>query len=109
MLHPRFELKRAATPSGAADALTRIKEALAEPGRIQCPRCGWHPGPISRWLCADQDHPEYFYDGCGYSWNTFDTFGECPGCAHQWAWTVCLACGEWSRHEEWYPEGRAIP
>jgi hypothetical protein len=70
--------------------------------RIRCPLCGWKPNSSSRWFCGDCDYPEYFYDGCGTAWNTFTTRGLCPGCAHQWRWTICLRCAGWSRHEEWY-------
>ena len=71
-------------------------------GRIRCPHCKWQPNKASRWFCADCDAPEYFYGGCQTSWNTFETGGICPGCAHRWIWTSCLRCGEWSRHEDWY-------
>lgn len=59
--------------------------------RIRCPRCRWEPGPQDRWCCK-----------CGMVWNTFDTHGLCPRCRHQWTHTACLACGEWSAHEDWY-------
>ena len=36
------------------------------------------------------------------AWNTFETRGKCPDCAHQWRWTSCLRCEGWSRHEDWY-------
>jgi hypothetical protein len=70
--------------------------------RIRCPHCRWQPVKSSRWFCADCDYPEYFYNGCFTSWNTFATEGVCPGCAHQWIWTSCLRCAEWARHEDWY-------
>ncbi|HZD39235.1 MAG TPA: hypothetical protein VE131_00845 [Terriglobales bacterium] len=70
--------------------------------RIRCPSCGWKPNASSRWFCGNCDYPEYFYDGCGTAWNTFTTRGLCPGCAHQWRWTICLRCCGWSRHEAWY-------
>ena len=70
--------------------------------RIRCPLCKWTPNDSSRWWCADAGAPEYFYGGCFTSWNTFETRGRCPGCAHQWKWTSCLRCGGWSRHEDWY-------
>ncbi len=70
--------------------------------RIRCPHCKWRPRKSSRWFCDDCDYPEYFYGGCGTSWNTFETGGVCPGCAHKWTWTSCLYCAKWARHEDWY-------
>jgi hypothetical protein len=70
--------------------------------RIRCPLCKWRPKASSRWYCGDCDYPEYFFDGCGTAWNTFKTRGRCPGCGHQWRWTICLSCHRWFRHEEWY-------
>ena len=71
---------------------------------IRCPYCKWRPTRDSVWTCWDCDHPEYFYNGCGTDWNTFDTRGVCPTCRHQWQWTSCHACYLWSRHEDWYEE-----
>jgi len=70
--------------------------------RIRCPICSWQPDSYSRWVCRKSDYPEHFADGCGTAWNTFDTRGRCPGCAHQWIWTFCLRCRRWSLHEDWY-------
>lgn len=70
--------------------------------RIRCPFCNWRPDTSSRWFCGDCDYPEYFFDGCGMAWNTFSTRGVCPGCGHQWRWTICLRCCRWSLHEQWY-------
>ena len=71
--------------------------------RIRCPRCQWVPESSSRWSCLDsRGYPEYFDGGCGTSWNTFQTRGKCPGCSHQWKWTICLACAAWSIHGDWY-------
>jgi hypothetical protein len=70
--------------------------------RIRCPLCAWQPHPSSRWRCARVDAPEGFPGGCGTSWNTFSTRGRCPGCQHQWRWTKCLRCDDWSLHEAWY-------
>ena len=76
----------------------------AEPdfSRIRCPLCHWRPRASSRWFCDDCGYPEHFFDGCGTTWNTFNTRGLCPGCAHQWRWTACLRCDGWSLHEAWY-------
>jgi hypothetical protein len=63
-------------------------------GRIRCPLCRWEPRAEDRWLCTP----------CGYSWNTFDTGGVCPGCLKQWTRTVCLSCGRWTMHSDWYPK-----
>ena len=46
----------------------------------------------------------YTNDACGTAWNTFATRGRCPGCAHQWRWTSCLRCDQWSPHGDWYEE-----
>ena len=74
--------------------------------QIRCPICRWTPDRSSRWTCWDCGHPEYFYNGCGTEWNTFDTRGVCPTCSHQWAWTTCLSCWGWSKHEDWYEDGK---
>jgi hypothetical protein len=71
--------------------------------RIRCPRCDWTPDSSSRWSCLDsRGYPEFFDGGCGTSWNTFHTRGRCPGCSHQWKWTICLSCASWSMHRDWY-------
>jgi hypothetical protein len=72
---------------------------------IRCPRCEWQPEASSRWLCWNGG-PEPPFKACGTPWNTFQTHGRCPGCAHQWQWTSCLRCSEWSLHEDWYQTGR---
>jgi hypothetical protein len=46
--------------------------------------------------------PEPPFKGCGTVWNTFLTKGRCPGCSHQWRWTSCLQCQQWSLHDDWY-------
>lgn len=74
---------------------------------VRCPLCGWIPKSASRWDCAECEFPERFFEGCYTHWNTFDTQGRCPGCGHQWRWTMCLSCGGWSLHEEWYVEGQS--
>jgi hypothetical protein len=90
----------------AEEIIKRLQEDAEKTDfeRIRCPHCQWRPAAASRWWCADADAPEYFYGGCYTSWNTFETRGKCPGCAHQWVWTSCLACGQWARHEDWYPK-----
>jgi hypothetical protein len=74
---------------------------------IRCPLCGWRPSASSRWSCISLGTPEQFFAGCGTVWNTFATGGRCPGCQHQWRWTSCLRCEEWSLHVDWYepPDG----
>ena len=59
--------------------------------RIRCPLCKWQPCEADRWQCE-----------CGCVWNTFDTHARCPACGKQWLVTQCLACGEFSPHEDWY-------
>jgi len=74
---------------------------------IRCPACGWRPSASSRWSCAWAGGPEPFFESCWTVWNTFATRGCCPGCSHQWRWTSCLQCSEWSPHDEWYEESDA--
>jgi hypothetical protein len=78
------------------------RHPAVEFNRIRCPLCKWRPNRSSRWFCGDCDYPEGFFHGCGTAWNTFTTRGRCPGCGHQWRWTICLICQGWSRHEAWY-------
>ncbi len=79
-----------------------LEEEKTDFERIRCPLCDWRPTKSSLWCCADADAPEYFYDGCFTNWNTFETHGKCPTCAHQWRFTSCLRCGQWSLHNDWY-------
>jgi hypothetical protein len=83
---------------------TDVDRGLGESAfaRIRCPVCAWQPSASSLWCCASVNTPEPPFDACGTFWNTFDTEGLCPGCAHQWVWTTCLRCGVASRHAEWY-------
>lgn len=74
--------------------------------RIRCPHCRWQPGRAALWTCMPAGAPENFTGGCGHSWNTFDTRGRCPGCSHQWRFTMCLRCQRWSPHDDWYEEDR---
>jgi hypothetical protein len=89
-------------PEEITEAISQLDEEELDYSRIRCPLCKWQPDASSLWCCDACDYPEYFFDGCGTSWNTFDTHGLCPGCLHQWRWTACLRCAEWSLHEEWY-------
>jgi hypothetical protein len=72
---------------------------------IRCPLCRWRPSPESVWTCHCEGTPEPVFKSCGHVWNTFSTRGRCPGCGHQWQWTSCLRCDQWSRHDDWYEEG----
>jgi len=58
---------------------------------IACPKCDWRPAASDRWQCT-----------CRHRWNTFDTHGVCPACGKNWQDTQCLACHQWSDHEDWY-------
>ena len=71
---------------------------------IRCPLCAWRPSAADRWSCEPAGTPEPLFVGCGTVWNTFATGGRCPGCRHQWQWTSCLRCGQWSLHADWYEE-----
>ena len=97
--------QRTLVPQETADEVSLLDE---EPdfNRICCPLCEWQPNASSLWYCGDCGHPEYFFDGCGMFWNTFNTRGLCPRCGHQWRWTSCLRCEGWSLHEDWYAAER---
>ena len=96
-------LKESRTPDQIVDEQsTDDNEGLQG---IRCPRCSWQPQASSRWSCYWADCPEPPFDACGTSWNTFSTRGRCPGCSHQWRWTSCLRCGQWSLHLDWYEQG----
>ena len=69
---------------------------------VRCPLCSWRPSKDDVWCCLSHDTPEPPFPSCGTEWNTFSTHGRCPGCSHQWKWTSCLRCGEWSLHDDWY-------
>ena len=73
-------------------ASTRLDDA-DRGKRIRCPKCKWQPRRHDRWLCT-----------CGHAWNTFDTRGVCPACAHAWRDTACLRCHQWSPHVAWYAD-----
>jgi hypothetical protein len=85
-----------------------VKTETADPTRptsaprIRCPKCRWQPERASTWVCWSGPGPEPPFASCGTAWHTFDTGGRCPGCGHQWQWTTCLSCGEWSPHLDWY-------
>lgn len=100
-----FWLLQKKISTSTKDALTTKQELEKEKigfNRIRCPLCEWRPSKFSRWVCSDCENPEYFYSACGTVWNTFTTQGLCPGCKHQWRWTSCLSCSQWSLHETWY-------
>lgn len=80
----------------------KLEKEKIDFNRIRCPWCEWKPNASSRWLCSSCEHPENFLAGCGMVWNTFMTRGLCPRCNHQWTWTSCLSCQQWSLHETWY-------
>jgi hypothetical protein len=90
--------------AGTPDKAAQLDEEANRYSRIRCPLCSWQPNDKSRWVCSTCAHPEYFQPGCGRIWNTFNTRGLCPGCQHQWRWTICLYCQGWSLHESWYLE-----
>lgn len=91
-----------ASPRDRAYTRERRSGARQAEMRIRCPRCQWQPSKTSTWSCLWQDTPEPPFDACGTIWNTFDTHGRCPGCAHQWVWTTCHACEVASLHSDWY-------
>jgi hypothetical protein len=92
---------------GRDEVIDRIVDHLVEQdddefSAIRCPHCKWQPSRASRWACVSGGGPEPHFASCGTVWNTFETAGRCPGCQHQWRWTSCLRCGQWSLHVEWY-------
>jgi hypothetical protein len=95
--------RKSVDPDQGADA-NESEDLKNSTQRIRCPICKWPPNRFSRWTCWDCGHPEYYFEGCGTEWNTFDTGGVCPGCSHKWIWTTCLSCWGWSKHEDWYEE-----
>lgn len=103
---PVFLFKKTPETVEIFDSLTKDR---VESGfeKIRCPLCNWKPKKANRWSCADCDAPEFFYGGCYQTWNTFETRGKCPNCAHQWRWTSCLKCHGWSLHEDWYEKKTA--
>jgi len=102
-LHGAFELKNDRADRITFDPLEVVRIDDEEVfGGIRCPLCKWQPSPSSRWACLWIETPEPFFESCGTSWNTFATHGRCPGCQHQWKWTSCLSCSEWSLHDDWY-------
>jgi hypothetical protein len=96
-------LKKGTTPTFVPDAASRDGEDTRS-SRIRCPLCHWEPAPSTLWACESYGTPEPYFRGCGTMWNTFSTHGKCPGCAHQWTWTSCPNCHDWSLHEDWYAE-----
>jgi hypothetical protein len=102
-LPPIYSLfQKTLLPRGIDQKKTESDKTETDFSRIRCPLCKWQPQKSSRWLCVNADFPEYFYEACGTSWNTFETRGRCPVCAHQWRWTTCLHCHRNSLHEDWY-------
>ena len=89
-------------PGGAAAPLST--RARSGSPRIRCPHCAWVPERASRWLCGPVAWPEFYAGGCGRAFNTFETEGVCPGCAHAWQWTACLACSLWARRSAWFDD-----
>jgi DNA-directed RNA polymerase subunit RPC12/RpoP len=61
---------------------------------IACPECGFVPSKGMMWTCAP--------DGCGGTFDTFETRARCPHCDAQFAWTACPGCGKASAHRAWY-------
>ena len=87
------------------DVETIVKKSTDEgTPRIRCPVCHWQPARESRWCCEVGGTPEPYFEGCRTVWNTFETRGRCPGCAHQWIWTTCHRCEQSSLHQDWYDE-----
>jgi hypothetical protein len=97
--------QKTSSPDDSFDRIKELDKEKTDFNRIRCPLCQWQPQKSDRWMCADGGEPEYYYNACYTSWNTFETGGRCPGCNHQWRWTTCLSCHGFSRHEAWYVNG----
>ncbi|MEP6924740.1 MAG: hypothetical protein ABI954_09770 [Pyrinomonadaceae bacterium] len=102
-----FLFRKTLKPEETIDKVTELDRKENHFERIRCPLCQWEPQSADRWTCADGGHPEYYYGACYTSWNTFATRGMCPGCHHQWRWTTCLRCHDFSLHEDWYTTSEA--
>ena len=61
---------------------------------VRCPACGVAPVVGQQWVCSP--------DGCGASFDTFETGARCPACAAVFSWTDCPTCGRRSAHAAWY-------
>jgi hypothetical protein len=103
---PYWALKKDPRQDEKLDSIFKLDD-LEDFTGVRCPLCRWQPTASSAWYCEGTGTPESFTGGCGTRWNTFATRGRCPGCAHQWHWTICLRCGGWSLHEDWYEEREA--
>jgi hypothetical protein len=66
---------------------------------IACPRCGFVPWKGLQWMCGP--------DGCGGTFDTFETHAHCPHCAAHFMWTQCVSCHEVSPHAAWYQHATA--
>jgi hypothetical protein len=99
-----LELLKKDPSSPLTPHVTTDREQRQRTSRIRCPLCDWQPTASSVWTCESLGTPEPYFGGCGTVWNTFATRGRCPGCAHQWTWTSCPHCEQWSLHEEWYED-----
>ena len=71
-------------------AMLRLAKLPRRQG-FACPSCRTAPplGPF--WKCG----------ACGQSFDTFETRGVCPGCAHEYPVTMCLDCSEQRPMTEW--------
>ena len=64
---------------------------------ISCPHCHFVPYAGTQWSCSP--------DGCGGTFDTFETRAVCPHCNAHFSWTMCPACGKTSGHNAWYHDG----
>ena len=63
-----------------------------------CPSCGKPPITGNFWQCGN----------CNTAFDTFATFGQCPGCAARFNITACGECGTRSPIAQWTLPGTAI-
>lgn len=97
---PAFHLLDRQGPASPSDVEALVEKLGDGAGgkRIRCPLCQWRPRKEDLWGCR-----------CGHAWNTFETGGKCPACAHQWQVTQCLQCHAFSAHLDWYASEPSAP
>jgi Zn-dependent protease len=79
-----------------ARVMLRFAKLPRRPG-FACPSCRTAPPVGPFWKCG----------ACGQSFDTFETRGVCPNCAHAYPVTMCLDCGEQRPMTEWAADAYA--
>jgi Peptidase family M50 len=81
-----------------ARAMLRFAKLPRRPG-FACPSCRTAPPVGPFWKCG----------ACGQNFDTFETRGVCPNCAHEFPVTMCLDCGEQHAMTEWAADAQVVP